>query len=200
MAEEKFYDTQPTGENTDVEYRDPTDVDEVEDEIKHGQISPIAQKFALWIRTKMYRRHVREALARMMEYSSVLFNNIKAIADRTEKRQESVEGRQDSLEQKYREQIAGNTDISEVIDARHSNVTNETFGLLGERLDEMEVEQHFDRLTNGQIRLEDPDFLKNHEVIFVKNVPDPDIDAALFIGTVDAEDDGGFKFEKVGEV
>ena len=81
MAQE-FKDTRPTNEpNTTVDYQDPTDVDEVQDEIKNGVIDPISQTFALWIRTKMYRRHVRESLARMMEYTSVLFNKIKAISE-----------------------------------------------------------------------------------------------------------------------
>lgn len=77
-----------------VDYQDLTDVDKVQDEIKSGQIDPIFHTFALWIRTKMYRRYVRESLARMMEYMSVFFNKIKAISENTAKRQSDVEKRQ----------------------------------------------------------------------------------------------------------
>ena len=135
MAEQKFYDTQPTGENTDVDYRDPTDVDEIEEEIRTGSIDPLAQKFALWIRTKMYRRHVREALARMMEWTSVLFNKIKAYSDETRKLSEKTQDQQNELEERYDRQIAGNTDISEVIDARDSSVNGVSFPTLKRRLD-----------------------------------------------------------------
>ncbi|MCZ0856383.1 hypothetical protein OCL90_14625, partial [Enterococcus faecalis] len=50
---------------SNTEYQDPTDVDEVQDDTKNGVIDPVSQTFALWIRTKVYRRHVRESLARM---------------------------------------------------------------------------------------------------------------------------------------
>ena len=117
MAQE-FKDTRPTNEpNTTVDYQDPTDVDEVQDEIKNGVIDPISQTFALWIRTKMYRRHVRESLARMMEYTSVLFNKIKAISENTEKRQSKTD--------------------SEVIDARSSERLG-NFKTLDERLEYFE--------------------------------------------------------------
>ncbi|MGM0217639.1 hypothetical protein [Enterococcus sp. AZ126] len=137
MPEQKFYDTQPTGENTEVEYRDPTDVDEVEEAIKHGEIDELSQKFALWIRTKMWRRHVREALARMMEYTSVLFNKIKDLSEDTLKRQEQVEQRQTSIERQMVDVIANATVDGEVINARDSE-TYGTFPVLDGRLENIE--------------------------------------------------------------
>ncbi len=137
MAQE-FKDTRPTNEpNTTVDYQDPTDVDEVQDEIKNGVIDPISQTFALWIRTKMYRRHVRESLARMMEYTSVLFNKIKAISENTEKRQSKVEQRQTNLEERFKDVIANATTDSEVIDARSSENYGD-FKTLDERLEYIE--------------------------------------------------------------
>ncbi|MGK9305131.1 hypothetical protein QQG06_09030, partial [Melissococcus plutonius] len=107
---QEFKDTQPIDEpNTTVDYRDPTDVDEVQDEIKSGVIDPISQTFASWIRTKMYRRHVRESLARMMEYTSVLFNKIKAISENTAKRQSDVEKRQTNVEEQFKDVLANTT-------------------------------------------------------------------------------------------
>lgn len=135
MAEQKFYDTLPTGENHEVDYRDPTDIPEIDEEIKNGQIDEVAQSIALWIRTKMYRRHVREALARAIEWMSVLFNKIKVFSEETRKLSDETKERQDKLEDRYEKQLAGNTDISEVIDARDSDVTGVSFPTLKRRLD-----------------------------------------------------------------
>lgn len=135
MAEQKFYDTLPTGENHEVDYRDPTDVPEIDEEIKNGQIDDISRSIALWIRTKMYRRHVREALARAIEWMSVLFNKIKVFSEETRKLSEETQDRQEELENRFDKQLSGNTDISEVIDARDSGVTGVNFPTLKRRLD-----------------------------------------------------------------
>lgn len=135
MAEQKFYDTLPTGENHEVDYRDPTDVPEIDEEIKNGQIDDISRSIALWIRTKMYRRHVREAIARAIEWMSVLFHKIKDYSDETRKLSEETQDRQEELEERFDKQLAGNTDISEVIDARDSAVTRVSFPTLKRRLD-----------------------------------------------------------------
>lgn len=137
MPEQRFYDTQPTGENTQVDYRDPTDVEEIEEAIKFGVIDELTQQFALWIRTKMWRRHVRETIARMFEYSNVLYNKIKGIAEQTEKRQGQVEQRQTSLEIKFKEVLANSTEDSEVIQARNSDNYGK-FAVLDDRLENIE--------------------------------------------------------------
>ncbi|NSN05890.1 hypothetical protein HRD84_08660 [Enterococcus faecalis] len=135
---QEFKDTQPIDEpNTTVDYRDPTDVDEVQDEIKSGVIDPISQAFASWIRTKMYRRHVRESLARMMEYTSVLFNKIKAISENTAKRQSDVEKRQTNVEEQFKDVLANTTVDSEVINARDSDKFGK-FKVLDERIEYLE--------------------------------------------------------------
>ncbi|HHP5671092.1 TPA: hypothetical protein ACSC09_004333 [Escherichia coli] len=156
MAQE-FKNTRPTNEpNTTVDYQDPTDVDEVQDEIKNGVIDPISRTFALWIRTKMYRRHVRESLARMMEYTSVLFNKIKAISENTEKRQSKVEQRQTNLEERFKDVIANATTDSEVIDARNSEKFGK-FKTLDERIEYLEniiaseIPVGFDVLINHEL-------------------------------------------------
>lgn len=137
MPEQKFYDTEPTGENHQVDYKDPTDVEEIEEAIKFGVVDEMTQKFALWIRTKMWRRHVRETIARMFEYSNVLYNKIKGIAEQTEKRQGQVEQRQTTLENEFKEVVANATEDSEVIQAR----TSESYGqfkVLNDRLENIE--------------------------------------------------------------
>ncbi|HGF7744986.1 hypothetical protein [Enterococcus faecium] len=138
MLIQEFKDTQPTNEpNTSVDYRDPTDVDEVQDEIKYGIIDPISRTFATWIRTKMYRRHVRESLARMMEYTSVLFNKIKLLTENTEKRQSEIEKRQTTIEENFKSVIANATVDSELINARSSEKYGD-FATLDERLEYIE--------------------------------------------------------------
>ncbi|WP_430601885.1 hypothetical protein IGJ02_002010 [Enterococcus sp. DIV0724b] len=137
MSEQKFYDTQPTGENHEVDYKDPTDVEEIEEAIKFGVIDPLTQKYALWVRTKMWRRHVRESIARISEYSSVLFNRIKEIAEKTEKRQTQVEQRQTKIEDQFREVQQNATVDSELINARSSDLYGK-FPVLDDRLENIE--------------------------------------------------------------
>ncbi|MGX7244755.1 hypothetical protein ACWOC1_07875 [Enterococcus quebecensis] len=137
MSEQKFYDTQPTGENHEVDYKDPTDVEEIEEAIKFGVIDPLTQKYALWVRTKMWRRHVRESIARISEYSSVLFNRIKEIAEKTEKRQTQVEQRQTKIEDQFRDVQQNATVDSEVINARNSDIYGK-FPVLDDRLENIE--------------------------------------------------------------
>lgn len=135
---QKYYDTQPTGEvNTTVEYTDPTDVPEIDVEIKNGVISKVAQDIARWIRTKMWRRHVREALARSVEYFSVLFNKLKAIVDNNTIRQDNVEQRQSKLERDFISVTSNATVDSEVIIARDSDVYG-NFNTLDLRLENIE--------------------------------------------------------------
>lgn len=135
---QKYYDTQPTGEvNTTVKYTDPTDVPEIDEEIKNGVISKVAQDIASWIRTKMWRRHVREALARSVEYFSVLFNNLKAIVESNTIRQDNVEKRQSELERDFVSVTSNATVDSEVIIARDSDVYGQ-FNTLGLRLENIE--------------------------------------------------------------
>ena len=133
-----YYDTQPTSEtNTTVDYTDPTDVPEIDDEIKNGVISKLAQDIASWIRTKMWRRHVREALARSVEYFSVLFNKLKAIVENNTVRQDNVEERQTKLERDFISVTSNATVDSEVIIARDSDVYGQ-FNTLDLRLENIE--------------------------------------------------------------
>ncbi|MGK9300947.1 hypothetical protein [Melissococcus plutonius] len=85
----------------------------------------------------MYRRHVRESLARMMEYTSVLFNKIKAISENTAKRQSDVEKRQTNVEEQFKDVLANTTVDSEVINARDSDKFGK-FKVLDERIEYLE--------------------------------------------------------------
>lgn len=134
----QFYDTQPTGENHQVDYRDPTDIPEIAEEIAKGKKDPISINIALWIRTKMWRRHVREALARAVEWFSVRFYEIKDHADKTREISQETRERQTTLEGQFKDVLANATVDSEVINARDS----QTFGkfiVLDDRFENIET-------------------------------------------------------------
>lgn len=133
-----YYDTQPTGENnTTVNYIDPTDVPEIADEIKNGVVGNVEQGVASWIRNEMGRKHVREALARSVEYFSVLFNKQKAIIDSNTAKQNNIEQRQSKLERDFITRISNATVNSEVINARQSDVYGQ-FNVLDLRVENIE--------------------------------------------------------------
>lgn len=108
-------------------YRDPTenifpaDYDE-------SKIDPRVRIRTKAVREKMYGVDVRGAMAQAEEISSVVSTEANELAEKTSERQ-------DELEERYDRQIAGNTDISEVIDARDSNVSGVSFITLKRRLD-----------------------------------------------------------------
>lgn len=110
-------------------YRDYSNILEVLPEIKSGYKDSISATLARWIRQKVYGRDVRESMAQFVEWISVLTNRSIDKVDDNAKRQTIIEGRQkivedgvdkfkDEFNRKYNEQIAGNTDLDEVIDAR----------------------------------------------------------------------------------
>lgn len=113
---------------------DPTKIPEIENEIKEGKKDPISVRYATFIREKMYGSDVRESMARFVLWISVLYNRLFSRQEDVEIRQTSVENRQNSLEKRYNDQIAGNTDINEIIDARRP-LDRDAFATLGLRLD-----------------------------------------------------------------
>lgn len=133
-----YYDTKPTGENnTTVNYIDPTDLPEIGDEIKNGVVGNVERGIASWIRNEMGRRHVREALARSVEYFSVLFNKLEVIIDSNTAKQNNVEQRQSKLERDFITRISNATVNSEVISARQSDVYGQ-FNILDLRVENIE--------------------------------------------------------------
>ena len=133
-----YYDTKPTGENnTTVNYIDPKDVPEIDDEIKNGVVGNVEQGIASWIRNEMGRKHVREALARSVEYFSVLFNKLEVIIDSNTAKQNNVEQRQSKLERDFITRISNATVNSEVINARQSDTYGQ-FNILDLRVENIE--------------------------------------------------------------
>lgn len=82
---------------------------------------------------KMKGEHVREALIQGVEIGSVVANEAKNIANDTASRQDEVDQSQKNFEDRYNDQIAGNTDLDEVIDSRKP-AGKPSYKTLGERL------------------------------------------------------------------
>ncbi|MGM0125730.1 hypothetical protein IGI37_003130 [Enterococcus sp. AZ194] len=203
MAEnQSYYDTQPTGENHSVDYTDPTDVEEVESILKNGTIDPLASKFALWIRTKMYRRHVREALARMMEYMSILYHQMLSVAEKVKNRQDAVEKKFEKLDEKFNSQLSESMKDGEVIAARTSSITGKRYSILGQRLDAIESNQQTikGRTIEALVTLQDDAFSQNYEITKLDSVNEETRPSALFIGEIGNVIQDTFYLTKVGEV
>lgn len=118
-------------------YRDPTSLPELPEEIKNGQKDSLSTQIATWIRQKMYGIDVREALARAVEYFTVLYYKFKSNSDNIATRQDDVEQRQSKLESQMTETIKNATTDSEVINARRSERFG-SFNLLDDRIENIE--------------------------------------------------------------
>ena len=106
--------------NDKTEYRDESHITEASD-VDQSKVPSAIKKVATWIRQKMYGEDVRESIARGIEKSSEVAQNAVNVANDTASRQDNVDQSQKNFEDRYNEQIAGNTDLNEVIDARNGN-------------------------------------------------------------------------------
>ena len=80
------------------------------------------------VRDEIYGRDVRESIAQSMEVSGETSNEAN-------ERSKDTAGRQTDVENRFDDQIAGNTDINEVIDARRPE-GGESYPTLRKRLDD----------------------------------------------------------------
>lgn len=64
----------------------------------------------------------------------------------------SIEDKFDSYDQRFDDQLKANTDINEVIEARHSNVTDKKYNTLGKHLDglEQDINDGLDSVDNNK--------------------------------------------------
>lgn len=86
------------------------------------------KKLAQKVRTEIYGRDVRESIAKSMEVSGETSNEAN-------ERSKDTDARQTDVENRFDDQIAGNTDIDEVIDARRPE-GGESYPTLRKRLDD----------------------------------------------------------------
>src|SRR5699024_9170310 len=80
------------------------------------------------VRNEIYGRDVRESIAQSMEVSGETSNEAN-------ERSKDTDARQTDVENRFDDQIAGNTDIDEVIDARRPE-GGESYPTLRKRLDD----------------------------------------------------------------
>lgn len=110
-----------------AEYRDPTPISPREPEYDKTKVSKEVANYSKQVREKIKGHDVREALARNSEIADIKAEDAVATSYDTKTRQDDIENRFD-------DQIAGNTDIDEVIDARRPE-GEEAYPTLRRRLD-----------------------------------------------------------------
>jgi hypothetical protein len=124
-------------DNNDNYYRDPEHITAIQADIAQGKKDNISVQLAKWIRQKKFGIDVREALARFIEWTSVLSNESLSNVNDVANAQSELKEDMANFEKRYAEQISSNTDLNEVIDAR-TNLKGETFTTLKERIDDQE--------------------------------------------------------------
>ncbi|MDT2815982.1 hypothetical protein P7H75_14070 [Vagococcus carniphilus] len=110
----------------ETKYTDPTGLDKVD--YDQSQVSPEVKKHVKNVRTKMYGRHVRESIARAIEFIDLTAQSALNFAKKAFSKSEDTENRLDN-------QIRDLTSDSEIIDFRYSSVFKKTFNILKDRGD-----------------------------------------------------------------
>ena len=128
--------------NDKTEYRDESHITEASD-VDQSKVPSAIKKLSTWIRQKMYGEDVRESIARGIEKSGEVAQKAVDISVDTSNRQDNVDQSQKDFEDRYNNQIAGNTDLNEVIDARKP-AGGEAYQTLGKRLDTLQVANDID--------------------------------------------------------
>ena len=99
-------------------------------EYDQSKVPHLIRKHADNVRTKTYGQEVREAQARNAEYAGLIASEAESKATNADLLSKDTQNR-------FNDQIAGNTDINEVIDARRPS-GGESFETLGERLEDID--------------------------------------------------------------
>ena len=110
--------------NDETEYRDDSHITEAS-YIDQSKVPSAIKKLSTWIRQKMYGKDVRESIARGIEKSGEISQNAVDVANDTASRQDDVDQSQKDFEDRYNNQISGNTDLNETIDLRRDSANND---------------------------------------------------------------------------
>ncbi|MCP8849192.1 metallophosphoesterase [Latilactobacillus curvatus] len=119
----------------EVDYRDSTP-NKFPQDYDPAKVDPRVKLRSESIRHKQKGVDVRGAIHQGLEISSVTATEAKTTALDTASRQDAVDQSQKDFEDRYNEQIAGNTDLNEVIDSRKPKDLP-AYATLGERLDDL---------------------------------------------------------------
>lgn len=98
-------------------------------EYDRSRVPSLIRKYADDVRTKTYGQEVREAQARNAEYAGLVASEANTKATNADLLSKDTQNR-------FNDQLAGNTDINEVIDARRP-MGAQAYTTIGERLDNM---------------------------------------------------------------
>ncbi|MBC9787168.1 hypothetical protein [Carnobacterium maltaromaticum] len=167
-----------------------------------GTITPLSKVYADFVRSKLFGKHVREALARGILIASIDANEAKDIARIANAKSDETSERQDELEERWETVLAETTDGAEVIDAR-TDIYGVAHKTLKRRMDAMQENEiilfKYDEVNHIRTIL-DNEFSNNHEVTVVQQVESDDKMPGLIIAEIDNPTQNRFKFEKVGSI
>lgn len=117
---------------------DPNPLGPLEPIFFTGTITPLSQVYADFVRSKLFGKHVREALARGILIASIDANEAKDIARIANAKSDETSERQDELEERWETVLAETTDGAEVIDAR-TGLRGTSWPTIKGRLDSMQA-------------------------------------------------------------
>ena len=117
---------------------DPNPLGPMEPIFFTGTITPLSQVYADFVRSKLFGKHVREALARGILIASIDANEAKDIARIANAKSDETSERQDELEERWETVLAETTDGAEVIDAR-TGLRGTSWPTIKGRLDSMQA-------------------------------------------------------------
>ncbi|MGF2144033.1 hypothetical protein ACQUEF_01635 [Vagococcus fluvialis] len=135
----------------ETKYTDQTGLDKVD--YDQEQVSPEVKKHVKNVRTKMFGRHVRESIARAIEFIDLTAQSALNFAKKAFSKSEDTENRLDN-------QIRDLTSDSEIIDLRYSKMLKKTFNILKDRGDfwDEEIKNHGLNVDWFGAQREDPTF------------------------------------------
>lgn len=180
---------------------DPNPLGPMEPIFFTGTITPLSQVYADLVRSKLFGKHVREALARGILIASIDANEAKDIARIANAKSGETAERQDELEERWETVLAETTDGAEVIDAR-TDIYGVAHKTLKRRMDTMQENEiilfKYDEV-NGIRTILDNEFSNNHEVMLIKKIEVKSKGMpGLVIAEIDNQEQNRFKLIEVG--
>lgn len=125
---------------------DPNPLGPMEPIFFTGTITPLSQVYANFVRSKLFGKHVREALARGILIASIDANEAKDIARIANVKSDETAERQDNLEERWNAVVSETTDGAEVIESRV-----DTEGVRQPSLSARLLKDFTNRLTKAQL-------------------------------------------------
>ncbi|WP_366533558.1 hypothetical protein ACOJIU_17800 (plasmid) [Carnobacterium maltaromaticum] len=125
---------------------DPNPLGPMEPIFFTGTITPLSQVYANFVRSKLFGKHVREALARGILIASIDANEAKERAQIANAKSDETAERQDNLEERWDAVVSETTDGAEIIESRV-----DTVGVRHLSLSARLLKDFTDRLTKAQL-------------------------------------------------